>query len=170
MKELKRTEYNHMKTAVVGSRNQLCIHPKLQDKSNTDKIHLCKSYIKEPYLKCGYYPNVLKKMKEPEFQQPILDIEDLVRNGLKHECCPFFVSKEIVKSADIIFMPYNYLIDPRIRQANQIDLAKSIIILDEAHNVEKFCEESACTVITSTDATIAIRDMKYVSSLYQFLI
>lgn len=165
MKELKRTEYNHMKTAVIGSRNQLCVHPKLQNKSNTDKSHLCRAYTKIKDPKCGYYPNVLKKMNKPEFKQPILDIEDLVRNGLKHECCPFYVSREIVKSARIIFMPYNYLIDPKIRESNQIDLRNSIIILDEAHNVEKFCEESACTFITSTQATIAIRDMKYVSSL-----
>ena len=28
--------------------------------------------------------------------------------------CPYFTSKELKKDADIIFMPYNYLIDPKV--------------------------------------------------------
>ena len=32
-------------------------------------------------------------------------------------------------------MPYNYLVDPMIRNSLNIDLEGSIIILDEGHNV-----------------------------------
>jgi len=28
--------------------------------------------------------------------------------------CPYYTSKELKKEADIIFMPYNYLIDPKV--------------------------------------------------------
>lgn len=167
MKELKRTKYNYMQTSVIASRQQLCIHPKLQDKTNTEKIHLCKAFIKKSKRpkkeSCGFYDSVEIKMSEPEFSEPILDIEDLAQLGKKLECCPYFVSKDIAKRADIIFMPYNYLIDPKIRAHNEINLNESIVILDEAHNVDAFCEESASTVITSTDIIIAIRDMKYVN-------
>lgn len=161
MNELKRTEYNHMKTAIVASRDQLCIRSKLADKSNADKIHLCRSLVKRK--KCSFHENFLEKMSESNFEVPILDIENLGRLGLEHQCCPYYVSKEIIKTADIIFMPYNYLIDPHIRRVTQINLRDAIVILDEAHNVEKVCEESFCTSITSTNTRIAIRDMKYVS-------
>ena len=40
-------------------------------------------------------------------------------------------------------MPYNYLIDPKIRENFKIDYENSIIILDEAHNVEKVSEDVA---------------------------
>jgi Rad3-related DNA helicase len=40
-------------------------------------------------------------------------------------------------------MPYNYLIDPKIRDNYKIDFSNSIIILDEAHNIEKVSEEVA---------------------------
>ena len=37
-------------------------------------------------------------------------------------------------------MPYNYLIDPKIRENFKIDYRNSIIIMDEAHNVERVAE------------------------------
>ena len=40
-------------------------------------------------------------------------------------------------------MPYNYLIDPKIRDNYKIDFENSIIILDEAHNIEKVSEDVA---------------------------
>ena len=40
-------------------------------------------------------------------------------------------------------MPYNYLIDPKIRENYKIDYENSIIIIDEAHNIENVSEEVA---------------------------
>lgn len=40
-------------------------------------------------------------------------------------------------------MPYNYLIDPKIRDNFKISYENSIIILDEAHNIEKVSEDVA---------------------------
>ena len=49
--------------------------------------------------------------------------------------CPYYASKDRVGAADVIFMPYNYLIDDKIRENYEIDYANSVIIFDEAHNV-----------------------------------
>lgn len=73
----------------------------------------------------------------------MLDIEDLVKAGHKNKCCPYFLSKELKQNADIIFMPYNYLLDPKSRRSQGIDLQNSVVLLDEAHNIEKICEEAA---------------------------
>jgi len=43
------------------------------------------------------------------------------------------------ENAELIFCPYNYLLDPVIRRAVQIDLEDAVIILDEAHNIEDIC-------------------------------
>jgi regulator of telomere elongation helicase 1 len=40
-------------------------------------------------------------------------------------------------------MPYNYLIDPKIRENFKINYENCIIIMDEAHNVEKVSEDVA---------------------------
>lgn len=162
MQELKRTSYNHMKAAVIGSRDQLCIHSDLAKESNANKIQLCK--IKVTNRSCHFYNRLDAQKSNPEFRENrVLDIEELVRVGKKLKCCPYYASKEFLDDAEIIFMPYNYLLDPKMRKANKIDLQNTIIILDEAHNVEKMCEESASVVITSTQIALAIDDVTHVS-------
>lgn len=162
MQELKRTEYNHMKAAVIGSRDQLCIHPDLAKESNANKIQLCK--IKVTNRSCHFHNRLDSQKDNPEFRDKrVVDIEELVRIGKKLKCCPYYASKELLDDAEIIFMPYNYLLDPKMRKANKIDLQNTIIILDEAHNVEKMCEESASAVITSTQIAVAIEDVTHVS-------
>jgi Rad3-related DNA helicase len=49
--------------------------------------------------------------------------------------CPYFASKDRAQGADVIFMPYNYLIDDKIRENYKIDYTNAIIIFDEAHNI-----------------------------------
>ncbi|XP_062535418.1 regulator of telomere elongation helicase 1 homolog [Armigeres subalbatus] len=79
----------------------------------------------------------------------------------KERACPFFLSKEIIESADILSMPYNYLLDPMMHKANNLELPNTIIIPDEAHNVKKTCEESASMQIRPTDKA-CIDNIKYV--------
>lgn len=43
------------------------------------------------------------------------DVEDLVREGRRVKSCPYFASRDLVDTADIVFCPYVYLIDPKIR-------------------------------------------------------
>ena len=50
--------------------------------------------------------------------------------------CPYYLSRALSKRADLIFCPYNYVLDPTIRNAMEIDIEDAIVILDEAHNVE----------------------------------
>ena len=49
-----------------------------------------------------------------------LDIEDLVTYGKKRRTCPYFLSRELMETADVILCPYNYLIDPSIRSSVSI--------------------------------------------------
>lgn len=45
----------------------------------------------------------------------VVDIENLVSMGKQMKFCPYYMSRELKQQADIIFMPYNYLLDPRMR-------------------------------------------------------
>ena len=44
------------------------------------------------------------------------DIEELVSLGRKLKACPYYTARELMQNADIIFCPYNYLLDAQIRE------------------------------------------------------
>lgn len=46
--------------------------------------------------------------------------------------CAYYASRALAETAQIIFCPYNYVVDPMIRSAMQIDIKGSIVIMDEA--------------------------------------
>ena len=69
------------------------------------------------------------------------DIEDLHKLALKHEFCPYYATKERATQADLIFMPYNYLIDEKIRENFDVNFSNTLIIFDEAHNITSAQEE-----------------------------
>ncbi|EAW75243.1 hCG22751, isoform CRA_d [Homo sapiens] len=147
--ELRNTSYRP-KVCVLGSREQLCIHPEVKkQESNHLQIHLCRKKVAS--RSCHFYNNVEEKSLEQELASPILDIEDLVKSGSKHRVCPYYLSRNLKQQADIIFMPYNYLLDAKSRRAHNIDLKGTVVIFDEAHNVEKMCEESASFDLTPHD-------------------
>jgi regulator of telomere elongation helicase 1 len=159
MQELKRTNYNHMKATVLGSREQMCVHEQvLQEQSNATKVQLCRLKVRE--RSCLYYNKVERKKDDPAISQlSIIDIEDLVKLGQTHKFCPYYMAKELKQNADIVFTPYNYLLDPKARKALGLELANNVIILDEGHNIEKICEDSASIQIKSTDITLCIEEV-----------
>ncbi|EDW07713.1 regulator of telomere elongation helicase 1 homolog [Drosophila mojavensis] len=166
MRELKRTAYASMRSVVLGSRDQLCIHPDvMKEQGNSNKVNMCK--LKVHAKTCSFQLRVESKKDHPDFRGPsIMDIEDLVKVGQRLKMCPYYASKELVSSADITFMPYNYLLDPKARKANKIELSNTIVILDEAHNIEKICEESASVQIRSSDVAMAIEDVTHIMKIF----
>ncbi|XP_018090505.1 regulator of telomere elongation helicase 1 isoform X3 [Xenopus laevis] len=158
--ELKHTTYRP-KVCVLGSREQLCIHPEVKkQESNHAKVHMCRSKVST--RTCHFYNNVEEKCTEKDLTNHILDIEDLVKSGTKHRACPYYLSRNLKQQADIIFMPYNYLLDPKSRRAHNIDLKGTVVIFDEAHNVERMCEDSSSFDLTPYDLASGIDAMDLV--------
>uniref|UniRef100_A0AAY4ER15 Regulator of telomere elongation helicase 1 n=1 Tax=Denticeps clupeoides TaxID=299321 RepID=A0AAY4ER15_9TELE len=153
--ELKNTSYRP-KVCVLGSREQLCINSEvMRQESNHIKVHMCRAKVST--RSCMFYNNVEEKSTDKDLVNAILDVEDLVKAGNKQRVCPYYLSRTLKQNADIIFMPYNYLLDPKSRRAHNIELKGAIVIFDEAHNVEKMCEESTSFDLTPYDLTSAMQ-------------
>lgn len=163
MKELKLTEYNHLKGVALGSRDQLCINEEVLKDAQTsgEKIHLCRAKVKAK--QCSYHGRVERAIESPEvMNQSIMDIEDLVKLGKSCNACPYYMSKTLSGEADIVFLPYNYVLDPKLLKSFSLKLENSIVILDEAHNVEKVCQDAASVKIASSDVATCIEDLTYI--------
>ena len=66
----------------------------------------------------------------------IHDVEDMCSFGRSYKVCPFYTARHIVEYADLVIVPYQYVINPKIRRAVSIDIAGNIFLFDEAHNIE----------------------------------
>lgn len=65
-----------------------------------------------------FFNRTEKKSQDPAIlTNSVMDIEDLDKLGKAHRFCPFYMAKHLKNSADIVFMPYNYLLQPRTWRA-----------------------------------------------------
>ncbi|KAG5673468.1 hypothetical protein PVAND_003513 [Polypedilum vanderplanki] len=166
VQELKNSDYRNVESVSLGSRDQLCINQDVlkEGKTSSEKNNLCQLKVRKK--QCKFREGIDRTAQLPKVAEiPVKDIEDLVELGKSCNACPYYLSRELAKKADIIFMPYNYLLDPKILKAFQVDLKDAIVILDEAHNVEKVCEETASITITSTDIANCINDITHVMKI-----
>lgn len=90
---------------------------------------MCRALVQN--RSCKFYEEVPTKVIDLNIE--IGDIEDLVKKGKKKKCCPYFATKELQKNADMVFLPYNYLLDQRIRKTQDIELHVSFSIICEHH-------------------------------------
>ena len=54
---------------------------------------------------------------------------------MKFEFTPIFHSRKAIEDAQIVIIPYNTLLHSSTREAINIQLENSVVIIDEAHNV-----------------------------------
>ncbi|KAK7375603.1 hypothetical protein VNO78_35510 [Psophocarpus tetragonolobus] len=159
IQELKRTSYRP-KMGVLGSREQLCIHDQvklLRGKTQTNACRvLCRRRGKR---QCSHFLKVTEYMKDnPHLGEEPVDIEDLVDIGRRFGPCPYYLSKEVHKNVDIVFAPYNYLIDRGYRNSLQLSWSNSVLIFDEAHNLESICADAASFDLPSWLLTACISE------------
>lgn len=76
-----------------------------------------------------------KQFKGEISQQGALDIEDLVHLGRSIGTCPYYGSRSIIPSADLVVLPYQSLLSKSSRESLGLNLKNNIVIIDEAHNL-----------------------------------
>ncbi|XP_059721778.1 Fanconi anemia group J protein isoform X3 [Haemorhous mexicanus] len=167
-RELKRTAYSCVPMTILSSRDYTCIHPVVSNSSNRNEM--CVELLEGKHGKsCSYYHGV-HKLSEHHALQPATglyqawDIEDLVRLGRKLRACPYFAARELMVGADIVFCPYNYLLDPQIRDSMDINLKDQVVILDEAHNIEDCARESVSYGVSERQLRAAREELDFMVS------
>nr|XP_046244527.1 Fanconi anemia group J protein [Scatophagus argus] len=145
--ELKRTVYSSVPMTILSSRDHTCVNPEVA--AHSSRNERCKDLLEAKNGRsCRYYHGVQKMRDQYVLQQvhglqEAWDIEDLVALGKRLRACSYYAARELLQDASIIFCPYNYLLDPMIRESMDINLAGQILVLDEAHNIEDCARESA---------------------------
>lgn len=161
--ELRNTAYRP-RMAVLGSRDQLCSHEKISKLKGSILNHACNSInAKRGCL----HRNNLEGFLDSNVGETheIMDIEDLAKIGAKKKICPYYYSRDYSSNSEIIFMPYNYLLDNSIRKTLKVSLENAVVIFDEAHNLEKVAADSASFSLSSADIAACIQELQQVLRL-----
>ena len=155
IRELRGTAYHdEVRTAVLGSRDHLCVEPVVNQHRGAILNSQCRRLLRN---KACAYNNKVSRATGPESAPTVAncaDIEDLYNMGSSRGFCPFYQSRESSKIADIVFVPYNYIVDFKETVGDEdgaLELSGSVVIIDEAHNLERVCEDAATITFGSLD-------------------
>ncbi|XP_029922829.1 Fanconi anemia group J protein isoform X2 [Myripristis murdjan] len=161
--EMKRTLYSSVPMTILSSRDHTCVNPDVAPHAN--RHERCKELLEaKDGRSCHYYRKVHKMQDQSTLQwvhglHQAWDIEDLVGLGKRLRSCSYFAARELMQGASIVFCPYNYLLDPLIRENMDISLDGQILVLDEAHNIEDCARESASYTLDQNSLLMARDDL-----------
>ncbi|SBT80172.1 DEAD box helicase, putative [Plasmodium malariae] len=62
------------------------------------------------------------------------EIKNICRNE-KIQVCPYYLSKENIKNADIVLLPYICILNEQVRKNLKINIKNNIVIFDESQNI-----------------------------------
>jgi len=84
------------------------------------------------------------------------DIEDLAQLGSASHSCSYYATRESLPAAEIVVLPYNTLLSKEARNAVGLSLKKSLVIIDEAHNIPEALRSihSCCLTLSIVEAAM----------------
>ncbi|KAJ8309183.1 hypothetical protein KUTeg_014057 [Tegillarca granosa] len=126
----------------LSSRKNLCVHPEVSQERDGNVVDgLCRK-LTASYVRANHKRN-------PEV--PVCDLyeDELKDYGSKKGWCPYFLARYAINHADVVVYSYYYLLDPKIAEQVSKELSKhSVVVFDEAHNIDNVCIESMSITIT----------------------
>ena len=120
------------RTVLIASRDHMCVNSAINKNKGFALKAACRASQKA-INPCMYFKN--RDMAQKRIPWEPLDIEDLHKFAKKEAVCPYYGMKDRIAGADLVFMPYNYLIDEKIRENFKISFENAILIFDEGHNI-----------------------------------
>ncbi|KAG2428118.1 hypothetical protein HXX76_011799 [Chlamydomonas incerta] len=139
VRELKRTAYKPS-MAILAAKQHYCINKAVLRTGRVDEE--CERLAREEAFPCRFRSKAGGKQPvRVAVAAQVHDIEELSASCAKAKTCPYFTARDLALGAELVFCPYSYLLDPVVRAALGLDVGGSVLIFDEAHNMEDVCRE-----------------------------
>lgn len=98
---------------------------------------------------CAYHENLYDYDQHDLIPPGVYSFEELTKYCKEKYTCPYFTVRRMISFCNIVIYSYHYLLDPKIAERVSKELSKdSIIIFDEAHNIDNVCIESLSLYLT----------------------
>ncbi|XP_055956852.1 general transcription and DNA repair factor IIH helicase subunit XPD [Patella vulgata] len=138
----------------LSSRKNLCVHPEVSQNRDGKTVdgqchqltasHIRQRYKHDPSIPiCDFYEEFDAHGRDTPLPAGIYSLDDLKEYGRLKNFCPYFLARYALLHANVIIYSYYYLLDPKIAEQVSKELAKkSVVVFDEAHNIDNVCIES----------------------------
>ena len=156
IQELQKTCYRP-RNAIISSREQMCVNELIRGfHGNTLNM---KCQFAQKRNQCRYF----KGKNNQSTTWGAYDgktIEELKEIAKKAKFCPFFFERDKSIHSDLVFLPYNYIFDPSIKKRMNIQMKNSILIIDEAHNIQEVCNDAVSKDLDTNMMEEILSDLK----------
>ncbi|XP_050783741.1 general transcription and DNA repair factor IIH helicase subunit XPD isoform X2 [Gopherus flavomarginatus] len=144
----------------LSSRKNLCIHPEVSSlrfgkEVDSKCLSLTASYVRAQQQwdsaipSCRFFEEFDAHGRQVPIPFGIYNLDDLKGYCRQKGWCPYFLARYSILHANIVVYSYHYLLDPKIADLVSKELArKSVVVFDEAHNIDNVCIDSMGVNIT----------------------
>ncbi|KAJ3341825.1 DNA-dependent ATPase of the nucleotide excision repair factor 4 complex [Gonapodya sp. JEL0774] len=144
----------------LSARKNLCVHPEVAKNKRGNMVdakcrNLTASWIRakaasDPSIEsCDYFEALEKADQSKSMPGGVYTLEDLREWGQNNGLCPYFLARRMINFANVVIYSYHYLLDPKVAEMVSKEISKdSIVVFDEAHNIDNVCIESLSIDIT----------------------
>lgn len=172
LRNIKRIHGVKFEAADIIGKKWMCAVPNINMLYSNEFVEYCKN-MRETN-KCVHYTktrdketlklSVEAKKTIEDLRLEIRDSEDIINFSSEFDLCPYEISLELAKKAKVIIGDYFYVFNPHIselffKKAN-IEIEKTIIIADEAHNLPERIRELATSRLTNFMISRAVKEAK----------
>ncbi|KZV64933.1 DNA repair helicase [Peniophora sp. CONT] len=147
----------------LTSRKNLCIHPEVSKEKKGKVVDArcrdltCSSTMNrarnEPgsIETCSFHDNL--EGLEQQIPSGVWTLAEVLQYGRDHGTCPYFTVRRMASPqlpfVDVVIYSFHYLLDPKVAEQVSKDMSKdSIVVFDEAHNIDNVCIESLSIDLT----------------------
>ncbi len=170
LQEIKERNNAEFSVADIIGKKWMCLFPGVEELYSHEFSEFCRATAEAG--KCEFFSNTresykltvpAKKILE-ELGKKISHAEEVIDACRRDSLCPYEIAMETIKTADVIVSDYSYIFHPPILdillKKTGIELEKSIVIVDEGHNLPNRVRASASHKLTSIMLKNAVKEAK----------
>ncbi len=170
LKEIKEKYGVKFTVADIIGKKWMCLFPGVEELQSGEFTEFCKATVEAG--KCEFYTNVRTNFKLTvqgqkslaEAKEHIRHAEQIIDLSREAKICPYEITLEMIKDADVIVGDYSYIFNPVISEVllrkTGKTLDKAIVIVDEGHNLPNRVRSAASVKLTGIMLKNAIKEAK----------
>ncbi|KAG8688662.1 DNA-dependent ATPase of the nucleotide excision repair factor 4 complex, partial [Ceratobasidium sp. 423] len=156
----------------LTSRKNLCLHPEVSKEKKGKVVDArCRDLTSaqavekgrnDPgnYPLCAWHEGLNDMEEGALIPSGIHTLADISNMGRERTTCPYFTIRRMMPFVDVIIYSFHYLLDPKVAEQVSKELSKdSIVVFDEAHNIDNVCIESLSIDLTRPMLEAAARSV-----------